>query len=500
MAQQRAEYKCFQIEAPWLSLHPALSHTCWMWCQCCIAPRYPRSSRKRSSAVPTDLSRQIPALFKAMTKPFLEMRSFMRWNFFPQIPLKPSSRAASSPWGLFWHCRSRTSVYSRLCERWPRWSRGAQVLCYTRAGTEHGCPEGSQSYLGTCGAAWRAHHRAHRHSLKTQWIVLQKINISMGKGHLQDYSEARTSRYHSSSIWLSKMKSKHVFPEICAHWLIVSIENHPHSSEPGVNSAHTSCHGQTRDNFGQGSQGHIQTIFQSNWLEWGWEMVTLPRVLMRVWSKCRRLQDVRFYQCADAHIANALHLVRVEINRVLLLCSTHPTVTINPCCLWLEVNPDLLILSLIKTSLSGIAVGMRCHTPNRFGTVNMEDNINIEWSWCKGWARRSLIVAIYRTRRLSWCERRLPTSSSHHSHKNHQEAEETEGITSIMVWERNAIYCSQTPIPEWVKKLKKWWRNEGKKRRNDVSAQMSFLGAQCWHSNILNSFTISKAIRHMTIL
>jgi len=29
---------------------------------------------------------------------------------------------------------------------------------------------------------------------------------------------------------------------------------------------------------------------------------------------------------------------------------------------------------------------------------------------------------------------------------------------------------------------------------------MSFLGAQCWHSNILNSFTISKAIRHMTIL
>jgi len=50
----------------------------------------------------------------------------------------------------------------------------------------------------------------------------------------------------------------------------------------------------------------------------------------------------------------------------------------------------------------------RCHTPNRFGTVNMEDNINIKWSWCEGWAWRSLIVAIYRTRRLSWCKRRLP--------------------------------------------------------------------------------------------
>ena len=28
---------------------------------------------------------------------------------------------------------------------------------------------------------------------------------------------------------------------------------------------------------------------------------------------------------------------------------------------------------------------------------------------------------------------------------------------------------------------------------------MSFLGAQCWHSDILNSSTISKAIRHVTI-
>jgi len=129
------------------------------------------------------------------------------------------------------------------------------------------------------------------------------------------------------------MKSKHVFPEIHAHWLIVSIENRPHSSEPGVDSAHTSCHGQTRDNFGQGSQGHIRTIFQSNRLEWGWEMATPPRVLMRVWSKCRGLQDVRFYQRADAHVANTLHLVGVEINGVLLLRSTHPTVAINPC--WL---------------------------------------------------------------------------------------------------------------------------------------------------------------------
>jgi len=141
----------------------------------------------------------------------------------------------------------------------------------------------------------------------------------------------------------------------------------------------------------------------------------------------------------------------------------------------------------------------RCHAPNRFGTVNMEDNMNIKWSWCEGWARRSLIIAIYRTRRLSWCKRRLLTSSSHHLHKNRQEAEETEGITSIMVWERNAIYCSPTPIPERAKKLKNWWRNKGKKRRNNVSTQMSFLDAQCRHSDILNSSTVSKAIRHVTI-
>jgi len=90
-------------------------------------------------------------------------------------------------------------------------------------------------------------------------------------------------------------------------------------------------------------------------------------------------------------------------------------------------------------------------------------------------------------------------ADSHHSHKNCQEAEETEGIMSIMVWERNAHYCSPTPIPERAKKLKNWWRNKGKKRRNDVRAQMSFLGTQCWHSDILNSSTISKAIRHVTI-
>jgi len=141
----------------------------------------------------------------------------------------------------------------------------------------------------------------------------------------------------------------------------------------------------------------------------------------------------------------------------------------------------------------------RCHAPNRFGTVNMEDNVNIKWSWCEGWAWRSLIIAIYRTRRLSWCKRQLPTSSSHLSHKNRQEAEETEGITSSMVWERNAICCSPTPTPERAKKLKNWWRNEGKKRRNNVSAQMSFLGTQCRHSDILNSSTVSKAIRHVTI-
>jgi len=61
---------------------------------------------------------------------------------------------------------------------------------------------------------------------------------------------------------------------------------------------------------------------------------------------------------------------------------------------------------LASQSISDEAV--RCHAPNRFGTVNMEDNVNIKWSWCEGWARWSLIVAIYHTRRLSWCKRRLP--------------------------------------------------------------------------------------------
>jgi len=70
---------------------------------------------------------------------------------------------------------------------------------------------------------------------------------------------------------------------------------------------------------------------------------------------------------------------------------------------------------------------------------------------------------------------------------------------TILVWEMNANYGSPTPIPEWVKKLKNWWRNWRKKRRNNISAQMSFLGAQCQHPNFLNSSAISYAIKHMTI-
>ena len=90
-------------------------------------------------------------------------------------------------------------------------------------------------------------------------------------------------------------------------------------------------------------------------------------------------------------------------------------------------------------------------------------------------------------------------ADSHLSHENRQEAEETEGITSIVVWERNAHICSPTPIPAQSKKLKNWWRNEGEREEMIFSTQMSFLGAQCQHSNTLNSSIISEAIRHVTI-
>ena len=72
-------------------------------------------------------------------------------------------------------------------------------------------------------------------------------------------------------------------------------------------------------------------------------------------------------------------------------------------------------------------------------------------------------------------------------------------LNTILVWEWNAHFCSPTPMPEWAKKLKNWWRNEGEREEMIFSTQMSFLGTQCWHSNILNSSTVSKAIRHVTI-
>jgi len=165
----------------------------------------------------------------------------------------------------------------------------------------------------------------------------------------------------------------------------------------------------------------------------------------------------------------------------------------------ISCTTKIKIWSMGNSTLAAVVQVTRCHAPNRFGTVNMEDNLYIEWSWCEGWVRWNLIVAIYRTRRLSWCKRWLLMSSSHHSHKNHQEAEETEGITSILVWEWNAHICSLTPIPERSKKLKNWWRNEGEREETIFSTQMSFLGAQCWHSDILNSSVVSEAIKHVTI-
>jgi len=38
-----------------------------------------------------------------------------------------------------------------------------------------------------------------------------------------------------------------------------------------------------------------------------------------------------------------------------------------------------------------------------------------------------------------------------------------------------------------------------RKRRIIFSAQMSNLGAQCWHSDILNSSIVFEATKHMTI-
>jgi len=86
----------------------------------------------------------------------------------------------------------------------------------------------------------------------------------------------------------------------------------------------------------------------------------------------------------------------------------HP---IHHCNIFLTSDPSAIATRHIQQLHPYALVATRlthCHTPNRFGTVNMEDNINIKRSWCEGWARQSLIIAIYRTRRLSWCKRWLP--------------------------------------------------------------------------------------------
>ena len=57
-------------------------------------------------------------------------------------------------------------------------------------------------------------------------------------------------------------------------------------------------------------------------------------------------------------------------------------------------------------------------------------------------------------------------SSSYPLHENRQEAEESKGLMTISVWERNASFCSPTPIPEQPKKQKNQLRNEGEKEES----------------------------------
>jgi len=55
---------------------------------------------------------------------------------------------------------------------------------------------------------------------------------------------------------------------------------------------------------------------------------------------------------------------------------------------------------------------------------------------------------------------------------------------------------SHTRITKEAEEMIEKWR---RKRRIIFSAQMSNLGTQCWHSDILNSSIIFEAIRHVTI-
>ena len=110
-----------------------------------------------------------------------------------------------------------------------------------------------------------------------------------------------------------------------------------------------------------------------------------------------------------------------------------------------------------------------------------------------------LVVAIYRTRMTILMQEMNAITDSHPSHENYQEAERIQWIMIFLVWERSAAFCSPTPIPEQPKKQKKWLRNEGEREESNFSAQMSNLGAQCRHSDILNSSTVFEAIRHVTI-
>jgi len=151
----------------------------------------------------------------------------------------------------------------------------------------------------------------------------------------------------------------------------------------------------------------------------------------------------------------------------------------------------------------GYPHGSQCHAPNVFGTMNMEK--------VSRWNQREECTD------YPYVKNECNAHHSHLSHKNDYPGERDEcwhlAVISHMRTAqkqknpKNDVHLgmrkeckllqsnSHTRTTKEEERIEKWRR----KKRIIFSAQMSNFGAQCWHSDILNSSTIFEAIRHMTI-
>jgi len=110
-----------------------------------------------------------------------------------------------------------------------------------------------------------------------------------------------------------------------------------------------------------------------------------------------------------------------------------------------------------------------------------------------------LVIAIYRTRMTILMQEMNAIADSHLSHENCQEAERIQRINDHFSMREECKLLQSNSHTRTTKEAEEMIEKRRRKRRIIFSAQMSNLGTQCRHSDILNSSIVFEATKDVTI-